>query len=646
MNYPPSVECYSYGNTLRRFHFSILLLRLITRESMAIQLVVYGIIQVIYGVVFCLSLVWVLFVLGALTLFMLDDGATKALKAAKDLYHERWALAVCLPSLATFGASSLFPLTLAVVCTSLATSLGMIPLLLAVDWPPDKVEFVWLCAGLATPFGIMLLWAYQHPDAVWTPLVILLSLVMKVLAPFWPLLMFPFRVLAPFWALLMFPFRVLAAIWTFVTFPIRVLAAFEAFGQGLILAVFEATFRVPAAIFTVIRQSLIALWALAAFRILAAFLSSTVFLVAIIFVHRLIRREIRLQQWHARKAEQRLVSNCPVNPRSTSITTQCCNTHNARGQGGQAAIVLSEFEADFPCGSFTVGELLFELKDTFCCDPLNDRFYLTWLEYFIKRDSPFGFVYAWAKAVMAHHDSPNPEYLDWKPEKLDVSLTCLAHDDRARFISKKKDQEFICNASDSANPRRVWDIASNKVIPGSWVRRSFAGEVRIWAISHAWAPPEDREYIWTSVNSYQWPVPIPKGVKLEKLREDLIGLGCRYAWLDVLCLRQEYRKELTKIQHLLGERKRRERLRLKEWKIDVPTIGFIYCAPSPVVIYFNHLGRTFDPTNWNVDDTYHWLKRAWTLQEAVDLDRISIGGRKDPKTPTEDLLNMEASYTN
>ncbi|KAF8465044.1 hypothetical protein BDZ91DRAFT_645719, partial [Kalaharituber pfeilii] len=143
-------------------------------------------------------------------------------------------------------------------------------------------------------------------------------------------------------------------------------------------------------------------------------------------------------------------------------------------------------------------------------------------------------------------------------------------------------------------PRRVWDIASNKVIPGTWVRRSFAGKIRIWAISHAWAPDNERRYIWTSVNNYQWPVPIPQDVTLEDLREDLIGLGCRYAWLDVLCLRQEYPEEERETMHSLQEFERREQLRLTEWKIDVPTIGFLYCAPSPVVIYFNRLGKPFE----------------------------------------------------
>lgn len=52
---------------------------------------------------------------------------------------------------------------------------------------------------------------------------------------------------------------------------------------------------------------------------------------------------------------------------------------------------------------------------------------------------------------------------------------------------------------------------------------------------------------------------MPKDTNLDLIRIELLNTGANYAWLYVLCLRQEG-----------GES---EHLRLEEWKLDVPTIG-------------------------------------------------------------------------
>lgn len=75
-------------------------------------------------------------------------------------------------------------------------------------------------------------------------------------------------------------------------------------------------------------------------------------------------------------------------------------------------------------------------------------------------------------------------------------------------------------------------------------------------------------------------------------------------------------------------REEREKVRVQEWKTDVPTIGQLYRRggkPRSVVVkYFNGLGRRFQPTGWN--HQRHWLKRAWTVQETVGLDDVVVGG--------------------
>ncbi len=116
----------------------------------------------------------------------------------------------------------------------------------------------------------------------------------------------------------------------------------------------------------------------------------------------------------------------------------------------------------------------------------------------------------------------------------------------------------------------------------------------------------------TPINGYEWPVPIPKDANLDLIRIEMLNLGAEYAWLDVLCLRQQ------------GGRG--EHLRKEEWKLDVPTIGHVYEDPDgDVVCYFNGLGRSLSwPPDFDSDRS--WFRRAWTLQEAgATGQRIKFG---------------------
>ncbi len=84
-------------------------------------------------------------------------------------------------------------------------------------------------------------------------------------------------------------------------------------------------------------------------------------------------------------------------------------------------------------------------------------------------------------------------------------------------------------------PRRVWDLYANRVVP-YWVAL-----VDDWVgISHAWVSDEERINVMTPINGYEWPVPMPKDANLNLIRVEMLNFGAEYAWLDVLCLRQEY----------------------------------------------------------------------------------------------------------
>ncbi|PBK62320.1 hypothetical protein ARMSODRAFT_858726, partial [Armillaria solidipes] len=151
--------------------------------------------------------------------------------------------------------------------------------------------------------------------------------------------------------------------------------------------------------------------------------------------------------------------------------------------------------------------------------------------------------------------------------------------------------------------QHVWDLYANRVVP-YWVADEW-----LWGISHAWVDEKDRVDVMTPINGYEWPVPMPKDANLDLIRIEMLNHGAEYAWLDVLCLRQEGGKN--------------EHLRVEEWKLDVPTIGWVYRAVK-VVCYFNGLGRPLHLTPDYFESDRCWFRCAWTLQEITD-DTI-IGG--------------------
>ncbi|KIP08404.1 hypothetical protein PHLGIDRAFT_380702 [Phlebiopsis gigantea 11061_1 CR5-6] len=57
-------------------------------------------------------------------------------------------------------------------------------------------------------------------------------------------------------------------------------------------------------------------------------------------------------------------------------------------------------------------------------------------------------------------------------------------------------------------------------------------------------------------------------------------MGAEYVFLDILCLRQS------------SHDARSERLRAEEWKLDIPTLGWIYRHDryQTTIAYFNGLG--------------------------------------------------------
>ncbi|PBK58628.1 hypothetical protein ARMSODRAFT_900281 [Armillaria solidipes] len=144
-------------------------------------------------------------------------------------------------------------------------------------------------------------------------------------------------------------------------------------------------------------------------------------------------------------------------------------------------------------------------------------------------------------------------------------------------------------------PRRVWDLYSNQVLPW-WIIIQVA-----FPISHAWVDEKDRVNVWTPINGYEWPVPIPNDADLDLIRIEMLNTGVHYVWLDILCLRQ---KGGT-----------REDLRPDEWKLDVPTIGGLYRGTNRIIYYLSGLGHPLSFMAGDFESDRCWFRRAWTLQE-------------------------------
>ncbi|KAF8460741.1 hypothetical protein BDZ91DRAFT_851393 [Kalaharituber pfeilii] len=271
--------------------------------------------------------------------------------------------------------------------------------------------------------------------------------------------------------------------------------------------------------------------------------------------------------------------------------------------GELAPLILSRFEADIPCSELGPSNLLTKLNN------LLDTSYTLetpgihlLLSECINNCYDFGTTYARLRNYWG-----NSSILSLQ-DFTTLSQTLAEFEARDTEIRAKAQAGNTIVNPWRVPPRRLWDLFAHRVIPGSIA--IGLGPPMYWPISHSWT--DDMVGLDTPVNGHEWPVPIPTGVTLESVRNELLNLGAEYVWLDILCLRQRSGDPA------------KEALRAKEWAIDVPTIGNMYQHPSAAqrVQYCNGFGRAFSTEGW--DGPRHWLNRAWTLQE-ISRDAV-IGG--------------------
>jgi len=292
--------------------------------------------------------------------------------------------------------------------------------------------------------------------------------------------------------------------------------------------------------------------------------------------------------------------------------------------------ILTVQQADFRVGQLTVDALHDKISKLWGhllpdgAANASSPAYRAWLSYFITNGFGYGTAHAWVRALircpgrfLATENSLAfrlvPENFDEHGEIVTGSIGGEPEVDRDGNIILRDNINYV---------RRVWDVCANRVIPRCWVPQQT-----VEPVSHAWVHNDDLQYTWSPVNNFLWTLPLPQGSNIAQIREELIAYGVEYSWLDVLCLRQPLPTSMPTVSVPLGVeiQQAREERRVKEWETDVPLIGGVYVTGGRVITYLNGLGRAYHPeVDWEHERS--WLRRAWTLQETVGIDRMAIAG--------------------
>ncbi|KAK0453896.1 hypothetical protein EV421DRAFT_1687691, partial [Armillaria borealis] len=238
--------------------------------------------------------------------------------------------------------------------------------------------------------------------------------------------------------------------------------------------------------------------------------------------------------------------------------------------------VISYHLADTPCVDLGVLGLLDRLNSTLGTSYTMDTPSLSsLLEDYIAKDWDFGMAYGHLRRAWYTH------------KRGTIRDTLREWEEEDREMRRKA-------------------VAGNRIIkPHLRPRRPR----RPRPISHAWMDEEDRVNVWTPINGYEWPVPIPQDANLKLIRIEALNIDFQvehhyheYVWLDILCLRQR------------DDHGPREDVRAEEWKLDVPTIGAVY-HKAEVVCYLSGLGRPLALKEGDLESDRCWFRRAWTVQE-------------------------------
>ena len=338
----------------------------------------------------------------------------------------------------------------------------------------------------------------------------------------------------------------------------------------------------------------------------------------------------------------------------------CPNLEGTVARNHRAQAALTAHRADIPCTTLEeelLVQALVQLVIGTDTDTPEFARYGGWIRndvrYIVSQDYDFGNAYAAARVGWRHFNrldflvAQHRDYWLRNAQKID--------NERVNSIYQDNTGQEVIKLPYKVMPRRLWDLKSNRVVDFRMLhselladkctterqlgkeKASHLSEVpAYWAITHSWESIMDP--VETPINQYQWRVPLPRGLDLERdVRQELLNYGIAYVWLDVLCLRQHTLSNRNSLDTHISEAALNE-TKEEEWKLDVPTIGNIYRAAQGIVRYFNGLGRPFSTEGW--DNDRHWLRRAWTLQEIKTENSTINGGIPRGSTESTDTANI------
>ncbi|KAF8422278.1 hypothetical protein BGX38DRAFT_595667, partial [Terfezia claveryi] len=218
------------------------------------------------------------------------------------------------------------------------------------------------------------------------------------------------------------------------------------------------------------------------------------------------------------------------------------------------AVVLTEAESEATVGHMKSSQELLGHIESFWGVGLVGSIFNEWLDYFREHNHTYGVVHAWVGMITTWPRSQRTEDVTDVAETVSIrkcaSQSC---DDVDGVIALALKRLPICdsngdmyvqvpNMSDGVDdrPRRIWDLCANTVIPITWFRDGDYQFIMhyVLPVSHAWVADNDLEFVVTAANQRLWPIPLPQGVGVEDIRQQLLRYGARFAWVDVLCLRQ------------------------------------------------------------------------------------------------------------
>jgi len=140
------------------------------------------------------------------------------------------------------------------------------------------------------------------------------------------------------------------------------------------------------------------------------------------------------------------------------------------------------------------------------------------IRYFVSQDFDFGMAYAAARIGWQHFNQLAPAVAEGEISRQRgrwLSRAKEIDEARGRAIHTDDKKLELIESPYSVMPRRIWDLRSNRVVAYRMLHAVAPPHQHptFWAVTHSWTAC--MEAVDTSINQYQWPVPLPSVAELK-----------------------------------------------------------------------------------------------------------------------------------